>query len=32
VRDVNPLDGSRGSKDYAQDFGLINDDGLLLVL
>jgi hypothetical protein len=31
TRDFNPLDGSRGTKSYARDFGLIHDGPLLLL-
>jgi hypothetical protein len=31
VRDFNPLDGSRGTKSYARDVGLIQDATLLLL-
>jgi hypothetical protein len=31
VRDFNPLDGSRGTKVYAEDFGLIQDGPLDLI-
>jgi hypothetical protein len=31
TRDVNPLDGSKGTKAYARDVGLIQDDVLLLL-
>jgi hypothetical protein len=31
VRDFNPLDGSRGTKVYAQGVGLIEDDSLRLL-
>jgi hypothetical protein len=31
VRDFNPLDGSRSTKVYARDVGLIRDDTLELI-